>query len=79
MSLESVNIVWFKRDLRLVDHEPLDLAVSAGKPLRLLDVFEPSVMAYDDSDVRHWRFLYQSMLDLQKQFLQKHVNQRRRK
>ncbi len=64
MSLESVNIVWFKRDLRLVDHESLDLAVSVGKPLVLLYVFEPSVMAYDDSDVRHWRFVYQSLLDM---------------
>ena len=67
MSLESVNIVWFKRDLRLVDHEPLDLAVSTGKPLVLMYVFEPSVMAYDDSDVRHWRFVYQSLQDMQKQ------------
>ena len=67
MSLESVNIVWFKRDLRLVDHEPLDLAVSTGKPLILLYVFEPSVMAYDDSDVRHWRFVYQSLKDMQEQ------------
>ena len=67
MSFPSVNIVWFKRDLRLVDHEPLDLAVRSGNPLILIYVFEPSVMEYDDSDTRHWRFVYQSLLDIQKQ------------
>jgi len=67
MSLSTVNIVWFKRDLRLVDHEPLDLAVSSGNPLILIYVFEPSVMEYDDSDTRHWRFVYQSLSDMQKQ------------
>ena len=67
MSLSTVNIVWFKRDLRLVDHEPLDLAVRSGNPLILIYVFEPSVMEYDDSDIRHWRFVYQSLSDMQKQ------------
>jgi len=67
MSLNPVNIVWFKRDLRLVDHEPLDLAVKNDKPLILIYVFEPSVMEYDDSDTRHWRFVYQSLVDMQKQ------------
>ncbi len=66
MSLPTVNIVWFKRDLRLVDHEPLDLAVRNGNPLILIYVFEPSVMEYDDSDIRHWRFVYQSLSDMQK-------------
>ena len=54
MSLSSVNIVWFKRDLRIVDHEPLDLAVNSGHPLILIYMFESSVMEYDDSDTRHW-------------------------
>lgn len=70
MSLSTVNIVWFKRDLRLVDHEPLDLAVRSGYPLILIYVFEPSVMEYDDSDTRHWRFVYQSLCDMQKQLEQ---------
>lgn len=66
MSTITVNIVWFKRDLRLVDHEPLDLAVRSGNPMILIYVFEPSVMEYDDSDIRHWRFVYQSLSDMQK-------------
>jgi deoxyribodipyrimidine photo-lyase len=66
MSTSTVNIIWLKRDLRLVDHEPLDLAVRSGNPLILIYVFEPSVMEYDDSDIRHWRFVYQSLSDMQK-------------
>jgi deoxyribodipyrimidine photo-lyase len=27
--------------------------------------FEPTVMNYEDSDVRHWRFIYESVQDLQ--------------
>jgi deoxyribodipyrimidine photo-lyase len=65
MSKTTVNIVWFKRDLRLVDHEPLERAIQEGKPVILIYVFEPSVMGYDDSDVRHWRFVYQSLEDMQ--------------
>lgn len=67
MSKKAINIVWFKRDLRLTDHEPLFEAQQAGLPIVLLYFFEPSVMQYDDSDIRHWRFLYQSIQGLQTQ------------
>ncbi len=65
MSKKVINIVWFKRDLRFTDHEPLLLAQQENIPILLLYFFEPSVMAYDDSDVRHWRFIYESIQDLQ--------------
>jgi deoxyribodipyrimidine photo-lyase len=65
MSKKEIAIVWFKRDLRLVDHEALYEAQSCNLPILLLYSFEPSVMNYDDSDVRHWRFVYQSIQDLQ--------------
>jgi len=61
-----VNIVWFKRDLRFVDNEALYAAHNSGLPLLLVYFFEPSVMNYDDGDVRHWRFVYESIQDLQK-------------
>ena len=61
-----VNIVWFKRDLRFVDNEALFAAHNSGLPLLLVYFFEPSVMNYDDGDVRHWRFVYESIQDLQK-------------
>ncbi len=66
MNKTAINIVWFKRDLRLIDHEPLFAALQQPLPVLLLYIFEPSVMAYDDSDVRHWRFVFESILDVQK-------------
>ena len=57
--------MWFKRDLRFVDHEPLFLAQQEDIPILLLYFFEPSVMSYDDSDVRHWRFIYESIQEMQ--------------
>lgn len=50
--------------MRLLDQEPLFEAVQAKQPLLLLYFFEPSVMGYDDSDVRHWRFIYESIAEL---------------
>lgn len=64
MQKQKINIVWFKRDLRFTDHEPLFLAQKETHPILLLYCFEPSVMAYDDSDVRHWRFVYESLKDM---------------
>lgn len=66
MNKTSVNIVWFKRDLRFTDHEPLCYAQQQTLPLLLVYFFEPSVMAYHDSDPRHWRFVYESLQDMQR-------------
>lgn len=57
-------MVWYKRDLRFTDHEPLYFAQQSGLPLLLIYIFEPSVMAYHDSDVRHWRFVYESLREM---------------
>lgn len=64
MSKEKINIVWFKRDLRFIDQEPLYHAQQANLPILLLYIFEPSVMAYADSDVRHWRFVFESLKEM---------------
>jgi deoxyribodipyrimidine photo-lyase len=61
---QEINIVWFKRDLRLLDHAPLRFAIDDGLPVLLIYIFEPSIMAYDDSDIRHWRFVYESLMDM---------------
>jgi deoxyribodipyrimidine photo-lyase len=65
LTKKAINIVWFKRDLRFTDHEPLFYASQQNLPVLLIYCFEPSVMNYDDSDVRHWRFIYESIQDLQ--------------
>ncbi|WP_016990036.1 cryptochrome/deoxyribodipyrimidine photo-lyase family protein [Flavobacterium sp. ACAM 123] len=61
----TINIVWFKRDLRFTDNEALFAAYTSRLPLLLVYFFEPTVMNYEDSDVRHWRFIYESVQDLQ--------------
>ncbi len=60
----TINVVWFKRDLRFTDHEPLYAAQQEHLPVLLLYCFEPSVMAYADSDARHWRFVFESIQDM---------------
>jgi deoxyribodipyrimidine photo-lyase len=62
-----VNLVWLKRDLRLQDHEPLKFAIDSEFPTILLYIFEPSLINSDDSDVRHWRFVWKSLLDIKSQ------------
>ena len=68
MRQTKINILWFKRDLRIVDNEALFQGMKSELPLLCLYVFEPSLMQYDDSDERHWRFIYESLQDLQHQF-----------
>ena len=65
MIKKAINIIWFKRDLRFTDHEPLLMAQQDNIPMLLVYFFEPSVMAYADSDVRHWRFVYESLFQMQ--------------
>lgn len=58
---EEINIVWLKRDLRLRDHEPLKKATESPLPFLLIYVFEPSLISDPHYDVRHWRFVTQSL------------------
>jgi deoxyribodipyrimidine photo-lyase len=69
ISLQEIAVVWFKRDLRLIDNEALYQAQRQNLPLLLIYCFEPNLMAHHDSDVRHWRFVYQSLQDLQKKLI----------
>ena len=69
-----LNIIWFKRDLRLHDHKPLCDAINAEEEMLLIYIFEPSVQQYPDCSVRHWRFVWQSLEDMNRQ-LQPHGTQ----
>ncbi len=69
LTRSPINIVWFKRDLRLRDHEPLMRAQQAGLPVLMLYVFEPSVMAAPQYEERHWRFVRQCLDDMNLQLL----------
>jgi deoxyribodipyrimidine photo-lyase len=43
--------------------------MNSGLPVLIVYCFEPMIMAYDDSDVRHWRFVYESLMDMQGRLL----------
>ena len=61
---ERVNIVWFKRDLRINDHKPLLEASNLGLPILPLYVVEPDYWQQNFSSSRHWHFIYDCLLDL---------------
>lgn len=60
----SVNVVWFKRDLRLADHAPLAAALDTGEPLLLIYIVEPELLADPHYRGRHWHFIGQSLADM---------------
>lgn len=59
-----LNVVWFKRDLRLYDHAPLASAANNG-PILPLYIVEPDYWALPDTSRRHWHFIHDSVTDLQ--------------
>lgn len=65
----QVNIVWFKRDLRLHDHPALTEAAQHG-PVLPLFIVEPGYWQQPDHSVRHWQFCHDSLLDLQQALAQ---------
>lgn len=67
INLQSINIVWFKRDLRLQDHLPLCSALESELSVLLLYFFEPSIIKAPESSHRHWRFVWQSIEDINQQ------------
>ena len=60
----KINIVWFKRDLRFTDHEPLFLAQQSKLPILFIYFFEPSLLNEADSDNRHWRFIFEAIQEM---------------
>jgi deoxyribodipyrimidine photo-lyase len=60
-----LNIVWFKRDLRIADHRPLAMAAAAG-PVLPLYIAEPELWAQPDVSARQWAFAAESLAELQK-------------
>jgi deoxyribodipyrimidine photo-lyase len=62
--LVPLNIVWYKRDLRIADHKPLAVAAQSG-PVLPLYIAEPDLWAQPDASGRQWRFAAQCLADLQ--------------
>jgi len=66
MKKTNINIVWFKRDLRIIDHAALSAAIESSQLCLLIYVFEPKVHDLPDWSLRHWQFIYHSIIDLNK-------------
>ncbi len=64
---DKITVVWFKRDLRLSDHAPLTAAFDAPYPTLLIYNFEPMLLNDAHYTLRHWRFVWQSIEDLNQQ------------
>lgn len=60
---EPVNLVWFKRDLRVVDHRPLAAAATRGHVLPLY-IAEPQLWAQPDASARQWEFAVECLHEL---------------
>lgn len=58
-----VHVVWFKRDLRVLDHAPLSSAAQSG-PVLPLYIFEPSVWSSPDMSSRHRWWVTESVREL---------------
>ena len=61
---DAIQILWFKRDLRLHDHMPLVKAADHGRVLPLYMV-EPDYWRLPDQSRRHWHFIHDCLIDLQ--------------
>lgn len=64
MAKPAINVVWLKRDLRLSDHPPLAAACQQDLPVLLLYIFEPMLLHDAHFSERHWRFVWQSLTDI---------------
>lgn len=62
----SLQAVWFKRDLRTLDHEALSRACQAGATLCFY-VIEPEYWKLSNTSNRQWQFIRESLIDLSAQ------------
>lgn len=61
---EPINVVWFKRDLRLSDNEAIYNALMSKHKTLLLYVFEPLLLNDPHYSQRHWDFIKESIVDI---------------
>ncbi len=59
------DVVWYKRDLRLRDHVPLQRALACGRHVVLVHLFEPEDLAHPTTSNRHLRFRWESWKSLE--------------
>ncbi|MEM7646964.1 MAG: deoxyribodipyrimidine photo-lyase [Pseudomonadota bacterium] len=72
MSLEPVNLVWFKRDLRVQDHHALKMAMDRGPTIALF-VVEEEWLQSDEFSNRHLLFVEDCLKELARNLKSLHV------
>jgi len=66
--MPAVQLLWYKRDLRIADHSPLAGAIGAG-PVVAVYVHEPEQQHAPDRDPRHEYVLHDALAALRASFL----------
>ncbi len=64
--IKTIQIMWFKRDLRIYDNKALSQAALKG-PILPLYIFEPNLWKQPDMSLRHFKFLTECLKDLDKE------------
>ena len=60
---DPLQIVWFKKDLRIEDHTALSAAAKAG-PVLPIFIAEPDLWQQPDMSARQWAFVQECLSEL---------------
>lgn len=67
--METINIFWFRRDLRIEDNHGLYEALKAGLPVVPVFVFDPAILKqFPNSKDARLTFIHQALMDLNHAF-----------
>lgn len=67
--METINIFWFRRDLRLDDNHGLYEALKAGLPVVPVFVFDPAILRqFPNSGDARLTFIHRALIDLNHSF-----------
>ncbi|WNJ19153.1 deoxyribodipyrimidine photo-lyase [Pontibacter sp. G13] len=66
----SVHIFWFRRDLRLHDHRGLHTALTSGKPVLPIFIFDPDILDELERDDARVSFIHDSLMVMHRQLVQ---------
>lgn len=68
--MQSINIFWFRRDLRLSDNAGLYQALKAGLPVVPVFIFDKNILnKLEDKTDRRVQFIYDALSEIQQQLI----------
>lgn len=62
--METISVIWLKKDLRTRDHAPLYHATHKEFPCIAIYIWEPSIITYPDFSHFHYRWIRKSLDEL---------------